>query len=100
LAPPAVLPSTSRTASAPRIHISRLDSPACTCPCPTLRHALAGRRRMARGRRGSLALRRRALSSPPPCRFIPALTRSNRTRRGRRLFLAGTGWGGGGRLGG
>src|SRR5512132_3056500 len=29
---------------------------------------------MTRGRRGSLALRRRALSSPPPCRFIPALS--------------------------
>ena len=27
---------------------------------------------MTRGRRGSLALRRRALPSPPPCRFIPA----------------------------
>src|ERR1019366_516597 len=43
---------------------------------PTLRHALAGRRRMAEGRRGSLALRRRALPSPPPCRFIPALSQS------------------------
>jgi hypothetical protein len=29
---------------------------------------------MTRGRRGSLALRRRALPSPPPCRFIPALS--------------------------
>jgi hypothetical protein len=28
---------------------------------------------MTRGRRGSLTLRRRALPSPPPCRFIPAL---------------------------
>src|SRR5712691_3498162 len=53
---------------------------------PTLRHALAGRRRMAEGRRGTLALRRRALSSPPSCRFIPALSgntppklRANRT---------------------
>ena len=43
-------------------------------PLSTLRHALAGRRRMTRGRRGSLALRRRALPSPPPCRFIPALS--------------------------
>src|ERR1019366_4213848 len=43
---------------------------------PTLRHALAGRRRMAEGRRGSLALRRRALPSPPPCRFIPALSQN------------------------
>src|SRR5712691_8125557 len=29
---------------------------------------------MTRRRRGSLALRRRALPSPPPCRFIPALS--------------------------
>jgi hypothetical protein len=29
---------------------------------------------MTRGRRGSLILRRRALPSPPPCRFIPALS--------------------------
>src|SRR5215213_887767 len=29
---------------------------------------------MTRGRRGSLPLRRRALPSPPPCRFIPALS--------------------------
>jgi predicted nucleic acid-binding protein len=29
---------------------------------------------MTRGRRGSLTLRRRALPSPPPCRFIPALS--------------------------
>jgi hypothetical protein len=32
-APPAVLPSTVWTASAPRIRFSRLDSPACTYPC-------------------------------------------------------------------
>src|SRR5215472_6757370 len=37
-------------------------------------HALAGHRRMTQGRRGSLALRRRALPSPPPGRFIPALS--------------------------
>src|SRR5664279_5390002 len=30
-------------------------------------------RRTVQGRRGSLLLRRRALPSPPPCRFIPAL---------------------------
>ena len=45
-------------------------------PLSTLRHALAGHRRITRGRRGSLALRRRALPSPPPCRFIPALLRA------------------------
>src|SRR5260370_32074263 len=41
---------------------------------PTLRHALAGRRRMTEGRCGSLVLQRRALPSPPPARFIPALS--------------------------
>ena len=30
---------------------------------------------MTRGRRGSLALQRRALTSPPSCRLIPALPR-------------------------
>ena len=33
---------------------------------------------MTRGRRGSLPLRRRALPSPPPCRFIPALSQKAR----------------------
>jgi hypothetical protein len=47
------------------------EQPGLHVPLSTLRHALAGRRRMTRGRRGSLALRRRALTSPPPCRFIP-----------------------------
>src|SRR5664279_4651120 len=46
-------------------------------PLSTLRHALAGRRRMTRGRRGPLPLRRGALPSPPPCRFIPALSTSS-----------------------
>jgi len=41
----------------------------------------AGRRRMARGRRGSLTLRRRALTSPPPCRFIPALSQDHEIPR-------------------
>lgn len=68
-----MLPSAVSTASAPRSKpISRLHSPACTCPCPTLRMHPRGRRRMARGHRGSLGLRCRALSSPPSCRFIPA----------------------------
>src|SRR6266540_2495477 len=34
---------------------------------------------MTRGRRGSLALRRRALPSPPSCRFIPALSQPGPT---------------------
>ena len=57
------------------------QSPGLHVPLPTLRHALAGRRRMTRGRRGSLALRRRALPSPPPCRFIPALSQDRAETR-------------------
>src|SRR6266571_7440778 len=41
-------------------------------PLSTLRRRPRGRRRMTRGHRGSLLLRCRALSSPSPCRFIPA----------------------------
>src|SRR6266508_4710465 len=37
IAPPVMLPSALSTASAPRTSHSRLNSPACTCPCPTLR---------------------------------------------------------------
>ena len=36
---------------------------------------------MTRGRRGSLPLRRRALPSPPPCRFIPALPQVQQPQR-------------------
>ena len=43
-------------------------------PLSTLRCALAGRQRMTRGQRDWLDLRRRALSSPAPCRFIPTLS--------------------------
>ena len=39
---------------------------------------------MTRGRRGSLALRRRAFSSPSPCRFIPAHRRLRSAPRRRR----------------
>src|SRR6266542_3483261 len=39
---------------------------------------------MTRGRRGSLALRRRALPSPPPSRFIPALSET----RGMQILTA------------
>jgi hypothetical protein len=42
------------------------------CPCRTLRRRRCRRRCMTRGRRGSLRLRRLALSSFPFCRFIPA----------------------------
>jgi hypothetical protein len=41
-------------------------------PLSTLHRRPRGRRRMTRGRRGSLLLRREALSSFPSCRFIPA----------------------------
>src|SRR6266511_2902214 len=72
--PPAMLPSAHfDSVGTPDSFISRLNSPACTYPCPTLRPCPRGQSRMARGRRGSLLLRRRALSSPSPCRFIPAL---------------------------
>jgi hypothetical protein len=63
------------TASAPRpIAFTRLNSPACAYPYRRLAATLAGSRRTARGHRGSLFLRRRALSSPSPDRFIPALS--------------------------
>src|SRR6266571_7835273 len=91
------------TASAPRTNpISRLNSPARTYRCRRFACALTGtnarlaatvgrysfdaglshshltaglsRRTMTRGHRGSLLLRCRALSSPSPCRFIPALS--------------------------
>ena len=41
-----------------------------------LRRCTHEHRRTVQGRRGSLLLRRRALPSPPPCRFIPALLRA------------------------
>jgi hypothetical protein len=52
---------------------------------------------MTRGHRGPLTLRRRASSSPSPCRFIPALRKSSiwaavdreRTRRCRSAQLCG-----------
>jgi hypothetical protein len=82
--PPAVLPSASLTAWAPRSWNFVAQQPGLHVPLPTLRHALTGRRRTARGRRGSLILRRRALPSPPPDRFIPALSNDirNDIRRG------------------
>ena len=47
-------------------------------PLSTLRCTLTGHQRMTRGHRGSLLLRCRDLSSPSPCRFIPALSESKR----------------------
>src|SRR5205814_8322121 len=69
-----VVPSRFLTAVAPQSSNFAAQSPGLHVPLSTLRHALAGRRRMTRGRRGSLALRRTALPSPPPYRFIPALS--------------------------
>src|SRR6266567_3966064 len=109
------------TASAPRTNpISRLDSPARTYRCRRFACALTGadarltatvgrysfgaglshshltaglsRRTMTRGRRGSLALRRRALPSPPPCRFIPALSHDHQMvdeREAERIMVQG-----------
>jgi len=45
-------------------------------PLSTLHPRCRHRRRMTRGQRGSLLLRCGALSSPTPCRFIPALSDS------------------------
>jgi hypothetical protein len=41
---------------------------------------------MTRGHRGSLLLRCRALSSPSPCRFIPAFTTVEDYKRFERVF--------------
>jgi hypothetical protein len=73
VAPPAVLPSAyCESVGTPHLAvISGLNSPACV-PLSTLRLRPCGRRRMTRGHRGSLVLRCGALSSPSPCRFIPA----------------------------
>src|ERR1700739_2433541 len=46
---------------------------------------------MTRGRRGSLLLRRRALPSPPPSRFIPAHPLGSAPTAIRRDFTATTG---------
>src|SRR5664279_4392302 len=50
--------------------------PGLHVPIPTLRRCPHEHRRTVQGRRGSLLLRRRALPSLPPCRFIPALLRA------------------------
>src|SRR5664279_2275105 len=50
--------------------------PGLYVPIPMLRRCPHEHRRTVQGRRGSLLLRRRALPSPPPCRFIPALLRA------------------------
>ena len=49
-------------------------------PLSTLHPRRRRRWRMTRGQRGSLSLRCSALTSPTPCRFIPALSDSPRFR--------------------
>jgi len=62
----------SSAAPAPRTHLSRPDHPARTCPGQRLATPPRNAGRLTRGHRGSPALRRRALPSPPAGRFIPA----------------------------
>ena len=72
LTPPPVLPSTFVTVWAPRCCLFRGSIARPARPLPTLRPRPYGHRRMARGHRGSLALRCRTPSFLVPCRFIPA----------------------------
>ena len=46
--------------------------PIVTCRCQRFAAVLANANAMTQGHRGSVLLRCRALSYPPPCRFIPA----------------------------
>ena len=62
------------TGSAPRSVDFAAQCSACPCPCPTLRHGLAVRRRMTRGQGGWLFLPCTTLSFATQCRFIPALS--------------------------
>ena len=60
------------TASAPQSNSFRGSIPGPHVPLSTLHPRPRGRRRMTRGRRGSLALRRLTLPFTTPCRFVPA----------------------------
>ena len=60
------------TASAPQSNSFRGSIPGPHVPLSTLHPRPRGRRRMTRGRRGSLALRRMTLPFTTPCRFLPA----------------------------
>ena len=57
-----VLPSALSTASAPRMNTFRGSMAGLCAPLPTLRRRPHGRRRMARGHRGWLGLRRNGLA--------------------------------------
>ena len=60
------------TASAPQSNCFRGSIPGPHVPLSTLHLRSYERRRMTRGRRGSLALRRMTLPFTTPCRFVPA----------------------------
>ena len=69
LSRPYVLPSASRTASAPEIRVFRGSMVGLCTPLPTLRLHPRGYPRTAWGRCGSLLLHRGGLSPLTPCRF-------------------------------
>jgi hypothetical protein len=56
----------------PGLYDFAAQCPSLCVPLSTLRRPPHGSLRMTRGHRGSLLLRCTALSSAPPCRFIPA----------------------------
>ena len=60
------------TASAPQSNSFRGSIPGPHVPLSTLHPRPYERRRMTRGRRGSLTLRRMTLPFTTPCRFVPA----------------------------
>jgi hypothetical protein len=75
--PPCCLPLLS-TGSASQFLLFEAQYPAHRCPCPTLHPPPHDDRRMTRGQDGSLLLSCRTLSFPTACRFIPALSDSNK----------------------
>src|SRR5208337_5694554 len=69
-----VLPSTQLTVSAPGTSDFRGSMAGLHVPLPTLHPCPRGQRCTARGRRGSLLLRRIGLAPTTPCRSPGALT--------------------------
>ena len=72
-----ILPSPSGHKAGTRNEVFRGSLAGPPVPLSTLHRQCHHCRRMTRGQRGSLLLRRRALSSPTPRRFIPALSDSH-----------------------
>src|SRR6266566_1877222 len=72
ISPLYILPSANRIASAPWLQIFEAQYPAHLSPVLCLVGCLATTTTPNSGPSGSLFLTRRALSSPPPDRFIPA----------------------------